>query len=60
MSDGEIHYIIQNGVQLPGMPAMQGMQSEADSNNWKLASYIRSFRSPQGRKPHFNQAPTPD
>ena len=24
MTDGEIHYIIQNGVQLTGMPAMLG------------------------------------
>ncbi|HUZ96432.1 MAG TPA: c-type cytochrome, partial [Edaphobacter sp.] len=36
MSDGEIHYIIQNGVQLTGMPAMQGIHSETDSNSWKL------------------------
>jgi predicted CXXCH cytochrome family protein len=46
MSDGEIHYIIQNGVQLTGMPAMQGTHSESDSESWKLVSFIRSFRSP--------------
>jgi mono/diheme cytochrome c family protein len=35
MSDGEIHYIIQNGVQLTGMPAMQGAHSETDAESWK-------------------------
>jgi len=46
MSDGEIHYIIQNGVQFTGMPAMQGIHSESDSESWKLVSFVRSFRSP--------------
>ena len=46
MSDGEIHYIIANGVQLTGMPAMQGAHSETEAESWKLVSYIRSFRSP--------------
>lgn len=46
MSDGEIHYIIQNGVQLTGMPAMRGIHSETDSESWKLVSFVRSFRSP--------------
>jgi predicted CXXCH cytochrome family protein len=46
LSDGEIHYIVQNGVQLTGMPAMQGIHSETDGDSWKLVTYIRSFRSP--------------
>jgi predicted CXXCH cytochrome family protein len=46
MSDGEIHYIIQNGVQLTGMPAMPGAHSATEADSWKLVSYIRSFRSP--------------
>jgi predicted CXXCH cytochrome family protein len=46
MSDGEIHYIVQNGVQLTGMPAMQGARSATEADSWKLVSYIRSFRSP--------------
>lgn len=46
LSDGEIHYIIANGVQLTGMPAMQGARSATDAESWKLVSYIRSFRSP--------------
>lgn len=45
LSDGEIHYIIENGVQLSGMPAMRGTHSETDALSWKLTAYIRSLRS---------------
>lgn len=41
LSDGEIHYIIENGVQLTGMPAMH---SQSASEGWKLVTYIRSLR----------------
>ena len=43
LSDGDIHYIIENGVQFTGMPAMH---SEPSSESWKLVSYIRSLRTP--------------
>ena len=42
LTDGSIHYIIENGVQLTGMPAMH---SEPSSESWKLVSYIRSLRT---------------
>ena len=42
LSDGDIHYIIENGVQLTGMPAMH---AEPSSESWKLVSYIRNLRS---------------
>jgi mono/diheme cytochrome c family protein len=42
LTDGDIHYIIENGVQLTGMPAMH---SQSSSESWKLVSYIRSLRS---------------
>jgi predicted CXXCH cytochrome family protein len=45
LSDGAIHYIIQNGVQLSGMPAMPGLRSESDRDSWALVSYVRSIRS---------------
>jgi len=45
LSDGEIHYIIENGVQLTGMPAMRGAHSETSAESWKLVAYVRSFRS---------------
>jgi predicted CXXCH cytochrome family protein len=46
LSDGEMHYIIQNGVQLSGMPAMAGISSEADRDSWTLVSYLRNMREP--------------
>jgi predicted CXXCH cytochrome family protein len=45
LSDGEIHYIIENGVQMTGMPAMPGLRSPSKSDSWALVSYIRSLRS---------------
>lgn len=45
LSDGEIHYIIQNGVQLSGMPAMPGLRSESDRDSWALVSYVRNMRA---------------
>jgi hypothetical protein len=42
LTDGEIHYIIENGVELTGMPAMH---SASSSDSWNLVSYIRSLRS---------------
>jgi predicted CXXCH cytochrome family protein len=42
LTDGEIHYIIENGVQLTGMPAMH---SQSPSESWKLVAFLRSFRS---------------
>jgi predicted CXXCH cytochrome family protein len=45
LSDGDIHYIIEYGVQLTGMPAMRGAHSEDDAASWKLVAHIRSFRS---------------
>ena len=42
LTDGDIHYIIENGVQLTGMPAMH---TQTPDDSWKLVSYIRSLRS---------------
>jgi mono/diheme cytochrome c family protein len=39
LSDGEIYYIIQNGVRLSGMPAWGS--SHDDEDNWKLVHFIR-------------------
>jgi len=41
LSDGEIHYIIQNGVQLTGMPAWNSSGSTDDV--WKLVLFVRSL-----------------
>lgn len=41
LSDGEIHYIIENGVQLTGMPAWSNSGSSDDV--WKLVVFVRSL-----------------
>ena len=43
LSDGEIHYIIENGVQLTGMPAWGNPHLESAANSWKLVVFIRSL-----------------
>jgi predicted CXXCH cytochrome family protein len=44
LSDGEIHYIVENGVQLTGMPAWGNSHSESSGESWKLVLFIRSLR----------------
>src|SRR5258708_26757663 len=44
LTDGELHYIIENGVQLTGMPAWSRPHMESSGNSWKLVLFIRSFR----------------
>ncbi len=39
MSDGEIFFVIENGVRLSGMPAFGGQDSADES--WKLVDFIR-------------------
>ncbi len=44
LSDGEIHYIIQNGVRLTGMPALGNPHGgQDDSAAWKLVLFVRSI-----------------
>src|SRR4029077_11976215 len=44
LSDGEIHYIIANGVRLTGMPALGNPHSGQDDNSaWKLVLFVRSI-----------------
>jgi predicted CXXCH cytochrome family protein len=50
LSDGEIHYIIRNGVRLTGMPALGNPHVKQEDNNaWKLVLFIRaiSLSTPQ-------------
>ncbi len=44
LTDGEIHYIIENGVQLTAMPAWGNPHRQPNTNSWKLALYIRNLR----------------
>jgi len=40
MSDGELFYIIQNGIRMSGMPAWGGSDHDAQ-DSWKLVHFIR-------------------
>jgi mono/diheme cytochrome c family protein len=41
LSDGELFYIIHNGVRLTGMPAWGDNPPEEDQDSWKLVYFIR-------------------
>jgi predicted CXXCH cytochrome family protein len=46
LTDGQIHYIIQNGVRLTGMPAWGNPHEEQGDISWKLVLFIRDLRQP--------------
>jgi len=41
LSDGELFYIIQNGVRLTGMPAWGSDDADDATDNWRLVAFIR-------------------
>jgi mono/diheme cytochrome c family protein len=41
LSDGELFYIIENGVKLTGMPAWGNGTTEGEDASWKLVAFIR-------------------
>ena len=43
LTDGEIRYIIRNGVRLTGMPGWAKPHDEQSDNSWKLVLFIRSL-----------------
>lgn len=57
LSDGEIHYIIANGVQLTGMPAWSNPHQKRNVSAWDLVLFIRSLR-PLTREEKAQQAST--
>ena len=57
LTDGELHYIIENGVALTGMPAWGNLHQMPDDDSWKLVLYIRSLR-PLTREEQTQQAQT--
>jgi mono/diheme cytochrome c family protein len=40
-SDGELYYIIENGIRLSGMPAFGESSTTDDTETWKLVIFIR-------------------
>jgi mono/diheme cytochrome c family protein len=47
LTDGELFYIIQNGIRLTGMPAWATGASHDEEDSWKLVHFIRHL-------PHIN------
>lgn len=41
LTDGELFYIIQNGIRLSGMPAWASGSEHDDEDSWKLVHFIR-------------------
>ncbi|HSG65399.1 MAG TPA: cytochrome c3 family protein, partial [Gammaproteobacteria bacterium] len=46
LTDGELHYIIENGIRLTGMPAWRDADAGRAIENWKLVLLIRSLAPP--------------
>jgi predicted CXXCH cytochrome family protein len=44
LTDGEIRYVIRNGVRLTGMPGWAKPHDEQSDDSWKLVLFIRSLR----------------
>ncbi len=44
LTDGEIRYIIRNGVRLTGMPGWAKPHDEQSDDSWKLVLFVRSLR----------------
>jgi predicted CXXCH cytochrome family protein len=55
LSDGELHYIIENGVPLTGMPAWRSPRAGSADRLWELVLYIRRLRQTP-RKEEVQQA----
>jgi mono/diheme cytochrome c family protein len=53
LSDGELFYIIHNGIRFTGMPAWGSGKAEEDQDSWKLVHFIRHL--PQMRKDELEQ-----
>ena len=45
LTDGELFYIIHNGIRLTGMPAWGGADEARDVDSWKLVHFIRRVSS---------------
>jgi len=41
MTDGELFFIIQNGIRMTGMPAWGGTSTHDEEDSWKLVHFIR-------------------
>ena len=53
MTDGELFYIIENGVRFTGMPAFAAGTAEGEQESWKLVHFIR--RLPRLSEPELER-----
>lgn len=45
LTDGELYYVIQNGIRLTGMPAWGHADDDRDEDTWKLVHFIRHLHA---------------
>ena len=45
LTDGEIHYLVEGGIRLTGMPGWQNAHLAPDEDGWRLVLFIRSLGS---------------
>jgi predicted CXXCH cytochrome family protein len=57
LTDGDLHYIIENGVQLTGMPAGVAHHAASSDDSWPLVAFIRTLR-PLNSAEHKQQTST--
>ena len=57
LTDGELHYIIENGVQLTGMPAFTDLHAGPPRGAWLLVFYVRNLAA-QGQAQKSEHAAT--
>lgn len=50
LTDGELHYIIETGVQLTGMPAWKNAHLQSPDDSWKLVLFTRTLGAGHGHE----------
>jgi len=58
LTDGEIRYIIRNGVRLTGMPGWANPHDQQSDDSWKLVLFIRDLRQLSSQERAQQAAPS--
>jgi mono/diheme cytochrome c family protein len=59
MTDGELFFIIQNGIRMTGMPAWSGGSHHDEQDSWKLVRFIRHLPEITADEEHEMQTLNP-